>query len=150
MTVEGNGYFVSGNDQYRVFFVGGGITETAPTVTFRNLTIQHGRAQGGTGGGGGAGLGGGLFIYSGTVATENVLFAANQALGGIGAALSGGGGLGGDGGEYLPVLEFGGGGGGSSTGGCRTPRPRRPRACSNSSLTSPTRPLTRSCMNCTG
>lgn len=93
---EGNNHFVSGNDTYRVFFVGGGVPQTAPTVTFRNLTIQNGKALGGNGNGGGAGLGGGLFVYDGNVTTENVTFANNAAAGGNGGNSSndGGGGMG--------------------------------------------------------
>jgi hypothetical protein len=55
---------------------------TAPTVVFRNLTIQHGKAQGGNGSGGGAGLGGGMFVYDGHVTVQNVTFAHNAAQGG--------------------------------------------------------------------
>ncbi len=78
MTLEGNNHFVSGNNQYSIFFV------KSNTVTFSNLTIKNGRAKGGHGGsdGGGAGLGGGLFIYDGTVTVDTVTFANNQAIGG--------------------------------------------------------------------
>jgi len=101
---EGNSHSISGNDQYRVFFVGR--FDSAPTVTFRNLTIQHGRAQGGNGGGGGAGLGGGIFVYDGNVTVQNVTFANNAALGGSRTGSLGGGGMGGNGGS-----SNGGGGG---------------------------------------
>jgi uncharacterized repeat protein (TIGR01451 family) len=106
ITFEGNSHSVNGNNTYRVFFVGGGVTLTAPTVTFRNMTIQNGRAQGGSGSGGGAGLGGGMFVYDGNVTVENVTFANNTATGGSGAWVSGGGGMGGNGGS-----NYGGGGG---------------------------------------
>jgi len=123
LVFEGDGYAISGNDQYRVFFVGSGsgVNElplpTAPTVVFRNLTIQHGKAQGGNGSGGGAGLGGGMFVYDGHVTVQNVTFAHNAAQGGN-RANRGGGGMGGNGGS-----GYGGGGGlwvgadGGTTGG---------------------------------
>lgn len=106
ITFEGNNHFVSGNNNFRVFFVGGGVALTAPTVTFRDMTIQNGKAQGGSGNGGGAGLGGGMFIYDGNVTLENITFANNNATGGSGAWVSGGGGMGGNGGG-----AYGGGGG---------------------------------------
>ncbi|HNT74762.1 MAG TPA: choice-of-anchor Q domain-containing protein [Anaerolineae bacterium] len=110
---EGNHHAVSGNHQYRVFFVGR--YDSAPTVTFRNLTIQNGKAQGGSGQGGGAGLGGGLFVYTGTVTIENVTFANNNATGGDHSSdpfISGGGGMGGNGGIRGLSGSGGGGGGG--------------------------------------
>lgn len=110
ITFEGNGHSVSGNNQYRVFFVGGD-TSAAPTVILRNLTIQNGKAQGGGGGGGGGGLGGGLFIYDGNVTIQNVTLANNVAAGGSSTnAISGGGGMGGSGG--VGYSTYGGGGGG--------------------------------------
>ncbi|MBN1878047.1 MAG: tandem-95 repeat protein [Anaerolineae bacterium] len=106
MTFDGNNYFISGNDAYRVFFIGS--FDSAPTVTFENLTIQHGLAQGGDGGGGGAGMGGGIFVYDGNVTVKNVIFANNAAQGGsrIGGFTQGGGGMGANGGD-----SYGGGGG---------------------------------------
>lgn len=66
---------VDGQGKYEDFFVKSGI------VTFSNLTIANGLAQGGNGGfpggGGGAGLGGGLFINSGAVIATNVTFSGN-------------------------------------------------------------------------
>ncbi len=121
---EGGNYYVDGADTYRVFFVGGGFEQSAPTVTFRNLTIQHGKAQGGNGSGGGAGLGGGLFVYDGNVTTENVTFANNLASGGKGAFSLGGGGMGGSGyaggGGLLPGANgsyYGNGGSNGNYGG---------------------------------
>ena len=85
---------IDGNSQFRIFFVG--YTAKTPTVLFKNMTIQNGRAQGGNGGGGGAGLGAGLFMYSGSVTVDTVRFAGNQAIGGAGVSGNrGGGGLGG-------------------------------------------------------
>ncbi len=103
---EGNHHFVDGAGTYRVFFVGR--FDSAPTVTFQNLTIQNGKAQGGSGNGGGAGLGGGVFVFDGNVTLKNVTFANNNATGGFGASgYTGGGGMGGTGGA-----NSGGGGGG--------------------------------------
>jgi len=79
MTLEGNNHFVSGDNEYSIFFV------ESNTVTFSDLIIKNGKAKGGGGaglGGGGAGLGGGLFIYDGTVTVDTVTFANNQAIGG--------------------------------------------------------------------
>ncbi len=117
----GGGFTVSGdinnnstNDagDVRPFLVNSGI------VSFSNMTISGGRAQGGNGGtgdsagGAAAGMGGGLFIYNGTVALNNTAFAGNQAIGGNGGTNAllfsggGGGGVGGTGGAG----SFGGGG----------------------------------------
>lgn len=134
LTVQGNGYTVSGdangngrNDSgdIRVFFVRSG------TLTLQNLTIANGRAQGGNGGGGGnagggggggAGLGGGLFINSGNITLVNVNFVGNQAIGGNGGAGGGSigqgsGGTGGYGGDGNFGSGGGGGGGGTNVGG---------------------------------
>jgi len=95
------------------------------TVTFSDMTIDGGRAQGGNGGngdtaaGGGAGMGGGLFIYDGTVNLSNTTFSNNQAIGGNGGtgqslfSGGGGGGLSGDGGAGI---FFGSGGDGGDGG----------------------------------
>ncbi len=107
---DGNGYTIDGGGAYRVFFVGGGDPATAPSVTFENMIIRNGRAQGGDGAGGGGGLGAGLFVYDGNVTVRNVAFANNQAVGGAGyAILGGGGGMGGNSGHSA---TYGGGGGG--------------------------------------
>ncbi|CAD5981544.1 Cell wall protein IFF6 [Planktothrix tepida] len=117
----GGGFSVSGDvnnsgtnnaGDVRPFFVKSG------TVSFSNLTINGGRAQGGNGprgGGGAAGMGGALFIYNGIVTIDNVTFTSNQAIGGNSApgALGGGGGLGGDGGS----ANWASGGGGGGFGG---------------------------------
>ncbi|WP_254032365.1 DUF4347 domain-containing protein [Planktothrix agardhii] len=113
-TVSGDVNNNSSNDagDVRPFFVKSG------TVSFSNMTINGGRAQGGNGprgGGGAAGMGGALFIYNGIVTIDNVTFTSNQAIGGNSAsgALGGGGGLGGNGGGS----NFAGGGGGGGFGG---------------------------------
>ncbi len=122
---DGSGYAVDGANAYRVFFVGRGAAGlkplSAPSVTFRNLTIQNGKAQGGNGGG--AGLGGGLFVYDGSVSLQNVVFAGNQALGSTGSYWGGGGGgMGGNagsgfgGGGLLPGADGGSSGAGGSAG----------------------------------
>ena len=62
----GNTPTVSGNNNYRVFFVN---APSASAVSFSNLTIANGRATGGngaSGGGGGMGAGGAIFAMSGT------------------------------------------------------------------------------------
>ncbi|OAD19662.1 secreted protein [Candidatus Thiomargarita nelsonii] len=78
--IEGNSHTVSGNSQFRPFFVLSG------TVILRDLTVSDGLAKGGDGGvigsGGGAGLGGALFVYDGAVTVENVTFSNNRAVGG--------------------------------------------------------------------
>ncbi|XZN91416.1 MAG: DUF4347 domain-containing protein [Microcoleus sp.] len=122
----GGGFTVSGdvnnnstNDagDVRPFFVKSG------TVSFSNLTITGGRAQGGNGsgtnsggGGGAAGMGGALFIYNGNVTIDNVIFTSNQAIGGSSANnnqfVAGGGGLGGNSGVGVSGASGGNGGGG--------------------------------------
>jgi hypothetical protein len=138
----GGGFSVSGdinnnstNDAGDVqpFFVKSGI------VSFSNMTISGGRAQGGDGGvgrgggGGAAGMGGGLFIYNGTVSLNTVTFNNNQAIGGKGIAGNndntfgggGGGGIGGNGGNGLTGNVAGIGGssgiGGNGIGGSGGP-----------------------------
>jgi hypothetical protein len=129
-------------NQGRVFVVGGeagGIT-FAPSVSFANLIVRSGLAQGGSGadgGGGGAGLGGAMYIHSGTVVIDRVSFRGNSALGGDGSTIQtnslsdprgggGGGGMSGNGGvagndtdggpgsspSFGEFLGGGGGGGG--------------------------------------
>lgn len=107
LTIEGNLHSISGNNLYRIFFIGR--NNSAPAVTIKNLTIRNGRAQGGSGSGGGAGLGGGIFIYDGDVSLQNVNFDHNNASGGLGSSGNGGGGMGGSG-CYHSGLGAGGGG----------------------------------------
>ena len=113
LSFTGNNNTVSGNNAYRVFWVDSG------AVSFANLTISGGKAQGGGGtgtvaggGAGGAGLGGGVFVNGGTVSLSSVAFSGNSATGGNGGSPGGsrGGGGGGMGGN-------GGGGSGDSAGG---------------------------------
>jgi hypothetical protein len=120
LTVAGNGFTLSGGNQYRGLFVYSG------NVAISNLTIANTLARGGNGGlvggGGGAGLGGGLFVASGANVTLNaVQFSANAAAGGSGSGQSGyagggGGGMGGNGG-----VGNGGGGGGLGSGAAGGP-----------------------------
>src|SRR5882762_6133287 len=59
-----NNITVSGNNLYRVFFIGDADQLAAfgpTTATIQNLTIADANAQGGDGSGGGAGLGGAIF-----------------------------------------------------------------------------------------
>ena len=106
----GNGHTISGNNEYRVFFVKSG------NVTIENLKITHGLAQGGngkSGGGGGAGMGGAIFVNEKSkVVIKNVHFSSNKAQGGIGGSDGIGGGGGGDGSDNV---GDGGGGGDSSS-----------------------------------
>ena len=63
VNILGNGNTINMNSTDRAFFIAGG------TVEINNLSIQNGRAAGGSGGlggGGGAGLGGAIFVGSGT------------------------------------------------------------------------------------
>jgi hypothetical protein len=127
---------ISGNDQFRVFFVG----DTAHTVsaTIENLTISHALAKGGDGGsggtlggGGGAGLGGAIFVSSqasltvgGLVLTDDAAVGGNggETAGHASSGFGGGGGMGGNGGSSGTDAGAGGGGfgvgaNGGSTGG---------------------------------
>jgi uncharacterized protein with beta-barrel porin domain len=122
ITIDGGGaggaITISGNSQYRAFFVDAG------SVTLKNLTIAYGLGQGGaggaSGGGGGLGAGGGLLVnQTAAVTLSNVNFIANSAIGGNGSPGGpfnggGGGGLGGGGGGGQSA---GGGGGGFDGGG---------------------------------
>ncbi len=63
VVIDGGGFTIDMNNSDRAFFIAGG------NVSISNLTIQNGRAAGGSGGlggGGGAGLGGGIFVANGT------------------------------------------------------------------------------------
>ncbi|MCP5013591.1 MAG: hypothetical protein GY942_26790, partial [Aestuariibacter sp.] len=85
--------YISGNNAYRPLFIKSG------NVNINNLSFRHGKAKGGSsrrksgwrgsspgdglgGAGAGAGLGGALFVYSGIVTIENVVFSDNNATGG--------------------------------------------------------------------
>jgi hypothetical protein len=113
LAINGGGLLISGQNQYRVFFV-----DAPGAVTLNNLNILNGKAiggAGGAGGGGGLGAGGGLFVGRGDVTLANVTFTANTAVGGAvpdSGNDGGGGGLGGAGG-YV----HGGGGGYFGFGG---------------------------------
>ncbi|MEO9592278.1 MAG: autotransporter outer membrane beta-barrel domain-containing protein, partial [Rhodopirellula bahusiensis] len=83
ITVNGAGNTVSGQDTARLFFVADG------DVTFQNMTLKQGYAEGGDGGdaigggGGGAGAGGALFVNTGAnVVISGVAFDSNKAEGG--------------------------------------------------------------------
>ncbi|MBC6479464.1 MAG: hypothetical protein GDA56_18505 [Hormoscilla sp. GM7CHS1pb] len=137
LTISGGENTISGDNQYRLFFVKSG------KVNFDHLNFSNGRAQGGDGGGGGAGMGGALFVYNGTVQVTHSIFENNSAIGGNGAfksrikggnanfvtpipanngsdgSLGGNGSFGGDGGNGSDGGGdggFGGGGGGGSDG----------------------------------
>ena len=128
IVIDGNGFALSGNNQFRGLVVGFEAGAGLPVnVTIQNLTIQNTTAIGGAGGsgvaagGGGAGLGGALYISStATVTVSNVNLLSNVAQGGAGgvaggavnSGTGGGGGLGGAGGSGGPVAGGGSGGGG--------------------------------------
>jgi hypothetical protein len=79
----GNTPTVSGNNNYRVFFV----NAPGAAVSFSNLEIANGRANGGNGGGGGGGgmgAGGAIFAMSGNVTLTDVGLSGNVAHGGNG------------------------------------------------------------------
>ena len=126
VAINGNGNtpIISGNNNYRVFFVNAG----ASAVSFSNLTIADGRANGGNGGGGGGGgmgAGGAIFAMSGNITLTDVGLSGNVANGGNGTSgvYGGGGGLGGAGGSGFNNPFFSGGGGGigvAADGGTRS------------------------------
>jgi outer membrane autotransporter protein len=147
VTIVGNNFTLSGNNQHRGLFVQSG------TVAINDLTIANAKALGGKGGngtvdvaldwggggGGGAGLGGALFVASGAnVTVSNVRLQANLARGGNGGetnrsfgivGASGGGGgywpTGADGGKANPFASGGGGAprGAGGDGGIDNGRP---------------------------
>lgn len=104
---DANGNGINDEGDVRLFFIESG------NVTFENLTLTLGRAEGGDGSGGGGGLGGALFIFDGNVTLSNVTLSENVAVGGQGLAGlgQGGGGMGGNGGVAHPSGAAGGGGG---------------------------------------
>ena len=131
LTIEGNGHTLSGQDQYRGFFVGAFTSENPLpqpiSVTVQNVTIADTRAAGGNGGNGaaggagGAGLGGGIFVAdNATLTVANVSIVSSGAVGGnggsgnlvAGSGSGGGGGMGGRGGSAIGGNANGGGGGG--------------------------------------
>ncbi len=124
VTIDGQGYQLSGQYDHRPFFVESG------DVTIKNLTIANGWAEGGRGGaghrggGGGLGAGGAVFVQSGAnVTLSDVKFNSNYAIGGMGGANThadgggGGGGYLGAGGDYMSGLPGEGGLGGGGAGG---------------------------------
>lgn len=130
VVIDGTGasIVIDGASTYRIFFVGVDLATAAllqiqfpnsplgrgnPIVlTLRRLTLQDGKARGGSGAGG-MGAGAALLVNAAAnVTLDNVSLAGNRAWGGAGSGgIGGGGGLGGDG-EYL-----GGGGGIFGNGG---------------------------------
>ena len=132
VTILGNNFTLSGNNQFRGLFVAafqpGTGTLIPVAVSIQDLTVANALARGGEGGpsgsqpgGGGAGLGGALFVASGAeVTVSNLSLVNNSATGGGGGSNAapysgegGGGGMGGNGG-----VQLGGGGGlGSAANG---------------------------------
>ncbi|MFA4894143.1 MAG: hypothetical protein WC555_12350, partial [Brevundimonas sp.] len=120
LVVNGGGFDLSGDGQYRLFFVDAG----ANAVDITNFGSLSGAGIGGagaSGGGGGLGAGGAIFVNSGAVSVSHVAFTGNVATGGAGGAAGliggGGGGLGGSGGAGGSSNAAGGGGGFSGGGG---------------------------------
>ncbi|MBV8193670.1 MAG: autotransporter domain-containing protein [Alphaproteobacteria bacterium] len=125
VTIKGNNFTLSGDNQYRGLFVPTG------TVAINDLNIVNAKAQGGTGGngdggpggGGGAGLGGALFVgATATVTVSNVNMQNGSARGGDGGGTSGSSNTSGGGGGYWITGANGGNGnffvsGGGGTGG---------------------------------
>ncbi|MFD0986827.1 autotransporter family protein [Methyloligella solikamskensis] len=127
LTINGNGFTIDGNDQYRPFFVSSSSPTTGggPTVTISELNIANGAGIGGNGSGGGMGAGGGLLVdQNTTVILDMVNFSSNSATGGAGSTAPGigGGGLGGNAGANTEsggggLYGDGGNGGGDAGGG---------------------------------
>jgi len=125
LTIDGAGFTLSGNQNFRLLFVYSG------TLAVENIILANGLAKGGdggtgaAGGGGGMGAGGAIFVASAaSVVATNVTFTDNAATGGNGGASAstaamfgggGGGGLGGKGGSN--VDQTGGSRDGSGGGG---------------------------------
>lgn len=121
LVIDGPGEGVLGidaSDSFRPFFV-----DTGAAVTIRDLTLDNGRAAGGSGGsanfnpgggGGGAGMGGAIFQNGGSLTLRNVTVDSSSAIGGAGGGASGSGTtFGAGGGGFLGA----GGDGNSGTGG---------------------------------
>jgi len=143
--IEGNGTVIdggsnnitiSGNDEFRIFFVGDGTSTVSATI--ENLTLAHGLAKGGDGAGGGggdAGFGGAIFVSTNASLTiSNLNVNSNEAVGGAGSGLGGtssgaatfgsggvAGGAGGFGGGGGALGGAGGFGGGNGTGNAVSP-----------------------------
>ncbi len=107
LAVNGNGATLRGDANERGLLVYSGTVEIANLTITNTVALAGNGGNGWEGGGGGAGLGGGLFVGAGAVvATSNVDFIANAAVGGDGGrgnysgyyGLGGGGGMGGSGG----------------------------------------------------
>ena len=115
LTLNGNGFSLSGANSFRGLFVFSG------NVAVSNLLIRDTLARGGNGGtvggGGGAGLGGGLFVASGaSVVLDGVSFSGTAAAGGTGGGAGGNTGGGGGGMGGAGSVGNGGGGGGLGSG----------------------------------
>ncbi|MGY4454586.1 hypothetical protein ACVWZR_009246 [Bradyrhizobium sp. i1.3.1] len=144
VSINGNGFTISGNNSQRIFMVGvdtatqtsagvaGSIIADRPQVAISNVILSAGLAQGGgNGAGGGMGAGGALFVnQSADVTLSNVSFANNNAKGGNATinTFRGGGGLGGSSGGSGAGGIFGSGSSGAGGGifggsaGCRRRR----------------------------
>ncbi|MGB8716539.1 MAG: hypothetical protein WCD66_09265, partial [Rhodanobacteraceae bacterium] len=98
---------ITTSNTMRLFWIGE--PTSTPAVSFDNLQLKGGMAQGGNGtdgGGAGAGLGGAVAVFDGNVQFNHVVFANNIASGGSGSTSignatggGGGGGMSGDGGS---------------------------------------------------
>ncbi|CAN7689000.1 autotransporter outer membrane beta-barrel domain-containing protein [Mesorhizobium sp. LjRoot246] len=143
LTINGQGFTLSGNNQYRGLFVQSETDDgIVINVAINDLTITNATAQGGKGGdarfavygnpshggggGGGAGLGGALFVGSfANVTLSNVNLQTNLARGGNGGAVgpdtSFDSGTSGGGGGYWFTGADGGNGGPNESGGGGAP-----------------------------
>jgi fibronectin-binding autotransporter adhesin len=123
LTIDGAGFTLSGNNQYRglIMGAGGNVTATVQNLTIANTVATGGVGAGGGagagGGGGGAGLGGALFVASNAnVTVQNVTLTSSRAVGGAGGASGAVGGINGASGG-TPSPSFLGAGGVAGSGG---------------------------------
>ena len=82
--IQGNNVTINGSPQSQILAIDNSNTGN-DQVILSDLTLQNGRARGGSdgaGAGGGLGAGGALFINDGTVVTNQVTFTNNSAVGG--------------------------------------------------------------------
>jgi hypothetical protein len=123
--INGNGATIerdSNADNFRLFYVSGGLDGLATGgLTLNDLILEGGLAQGGNSGDGGGGLGaGGAVFNQGTVSLTDVTVTNNEAVGGSSAVsgnAQGGGGMGQDAPSDNSGADGEGGGFGGTLGG---------------------------------
>ncbi len=117
LTVHGNGATIArdglmSSQDFRLFYVSGGMELPAGSLTMDNVTLEGGTAKGGDSNNGGGGLGaGGAIFNQGTLTLTDVTLLGNNATGGS-SGVSGLGGGGGGMGQDAPTSGNGGGFGG--------------------------------------